>query len=246
MTFNKTIDSLLDTGVLNTFQDFKNVFAIIGKNIYTEEEAACTIDPFAFVSHLSAMAYHGLTDRLPRMLFISSPAAVHWHTYATEKMKKDLGKNLPFYQSSKLPGLHRIAFDKIGKKAVNIFSSIHMGAYKSVKNKNLRVATIGRTFLDMVRKPDLCGGIYHVIAVFKEHAALYLKLIIDEFDRHGKNIDKIRAGYIIDELCRINDPGIDAWLAYVARGGSRKLDPAGEYSASYSEKWCLSINVEID
>lgn len=37
------------------------------------EEVVCSVDPFCYVSHLSAMEYHGLTNRMPTLLFISSP-----------------------------------------------------------------------------------------------------------------------------------------------------------------------------
>lgn len=245
--FDNKIDELLESGVLQQFQDFDKVFSIIGKNIYTEEEAACSIDPFSFISHLSAMDFHGLTDRMPKIIVLSSPAQKDWRKFANDKMNKDLKENLGLYKEKNLPLLTRIQIDKIRKKSVQYYSSIHLGAYKSIKGKNLRVSTIGRTFLDMLKRPDLCGGIYHVIDVFKEHSAPYLNLIIDELEQHGKPIDKVRAGYILQGLCGLEHKNINEWQKkYVARGGSRKLDPTEEYSPNYSEKWCLSINIEID
>lgn len=244
--FSDKLSDLREAGVLNPFQDFDKVFRIIGKNIYMEEEVACTIDPFAFISHLSAMDYHGLTDRMPKIIVLSSPAQKDWKQFAARKMEKDLGEGLDLYQQNRLPELTRTRFEKIKKKSVHNYSSIHLGAYKSVKDKNLRVSTIGRTFLDMLRRPDLCGGIYHVLDVYREYAGPYLNLIIDEFNQHGKPMDKVRAGYILEELCGISDSSVDEWQRYVMRGGSRKLDPAEEYSPTYSERWCLSINVEVD
>ncbi len=244
--FNETLDALHEIGVLNRFQDFKNVFSIIGKNVYTEEEVACSIDPFSFISHLSAMAFHGLTDRMPQILCLSTPPQKEWQKFAAEKMQKDLKSSLETYKQYELPVLTRIRFDKIQKKAVQSYSSIHLGAYKSIRNKNLRISTIGRTFLDMLKMPDLCGGIYHVLDVYREHAEPYLKLIIDEVDRHGRPVDKVRAGFILEEICGLSHAEIDKWQQFAARGGSRKLDAAEEYSASFSEKWCLSINVELD
>ena len=243
--FDKTLYALLETGVLNQFQNLDKVFSIIGKNIYTEEEVACAIDPFTFISHLSAMAYHGLTDRMPQTINLSSPSQKDWKKFATKRMQKDLQAQFQPYKERNLPLLIRIKLNKIGKKAVQQYSSIHLGAYKSIKNKSLRVATIGRTFLDMLQKPNFCGGMYHVINVFKEHAESYLKLIIDELDQHGKAIDKVRAGFILNEICNISHPEIDKWQQFADRGGSRKLDPNEEYSPTYSDKWCLSINIEI-
>lgn len=96
----------------------------------------------------------------------------------------------------------------------------------------------------MIRRPDLCGGIRHVIEVYKGHASTYLTLITAEIDAHGAPIDKIRAGYILEEMCSLSDPVVAGWQRYVQRGGSRKLDAASEYSPHYSARWCLSINIE--
>jgi predicted transcriptional regulator of viral defense system len=189
------------------------------------------------------MEYHGLTDRIPKVLFYTSPAPPRWREFARERMKKDFGDDLPDFHESHLPKIVRINFNKINKRVVSQYASDHLGAFKSPKGKMLRVSTIGRTFLDMLRRPDLCGGINHVIDVYKEHSEKYLNLIINEIDAHGKPIDKIRAGYILEEKCTLENELINRWHAFVQRGGSRKLDPTEEYSSDYSERWCLSINI---
>ena len=113
----------------------------------------------------------------------------------------------------------------------------------------LRVSSIGRTFLDMLRRPDLCGGIHNCLDVFQQHGPQYLKLIIDEITQHGNSIEKVRAGYILEEYCNIKnhvlDNALEEWVKHAQRGGSRKLDPNNEYWPFFSEKWCLSINTEL-
>jgi predicted transcriptional regulator of viral defense system len=178
------------------------------------------------------------------MIFVSSPASRKWSQFAQKLMKKDLGEDFNIYRVNKLPRLQRIKFNKINKQVINRYSSVHSGAFKSIKGKSLRVSTIGRTFLDMLRRSDLCGGIHHVIEIFKEFGPQYLGLIVDEIDRHGKQIDKVRAGYILEEVCGQKNKTIDGWIKFVQRGGSRKLDPTEEYSHIYSERWCLSINID--
>jgi hypothetical protein len=97
----------------------------------------------------------------------------------------------------------------------------------------------------MLRDPELCGGIHHVLQVYQEHAQQSLRLILDEVDQHGKPIDKVRAGWILESVCHIEDPRINVWTAFAQRGGSRKLDASTEYSPEFSERWALSINVPI-
>ena len=209
-------------------------------------EVACCVDPFAYVSHLSAMEYHGLTDQFPKMLFISSPKGKVWHEIAQKQMEKDLGEDLISYLSTELPTLKHLKVNKIAGKTVNVHSSVYydQGAYVTVKDKFLKVTSIGRTFLDMIRTPDLCGGIYHVLDVYSKFAKRYLRLIVDETDRNGSLIDKTRVGYILDERLGLSEPRIEGWKENVQRGGSRKLVADGDYFPTYSETWCLSINIE--
>ena len=86
------------------------------------------------------------------------------------------------------------------KNKIFRYSSVHQGAFKHIDGRMLRVSTIGRTFLDMLRKPDYCGSMYHVAGIFKNNGQQYSKLIIDEIDRHGTNIEKARAGYLLEEV----------------------------------------------
>ena len=241
----RVTDRLLKNGVLQPYKGFSgNVFTLLGKQP-TALEVACVVDPFAYLSHLSAMEYHGLTQRMPAILSLSSPSPAEWQQSALARMKRDLGEeSLEAYRTAGLPTLIRPRIDKIERQVVKVYTSSHLGAFVAVRNRALRVATIGRTFLDMLREPDLCGGIYHVVEVFEAHAATYLRLITDEIAQHGTKIDQARAGYLLDERCGLKSPTLDCWQAEVQRGGSRKLYAKGEYSSRFSERWSLSLNIE--
>ena len=238
-------DRLLKNGVLQPYKGLSgSVFALLGQRP-APADVACVVNPFAYLSHLSAMEYHGLTQRMPAILSLSSPSPAEWQQFALARMKRDLGEEaFEGYRASGLPVLTQPRFDKIERQPVKVYSSSHLGAFVAVRDRPLRVATVGRTFLDMVREPDLCGGIYHVLEVFEAHAATYLRLITDEIEQHGTKIDKVRAGYILDERCGLKSSVLDRWQAEVQRGGSRKLYAKGEYSSRFSERWSLSLNIE--
>ena len=242
--FRSLLRTLLERGILRKNRDFRgNVYNILGKTQYSAEEILCSVDPFAYISHLSAMSYHGLTNRIPSTIFYSTPQHPKWSGFAMNKMRADLGDQLESYREGNLPRLTQIRFARIEKKPVHKYASVHTGAFKVVKDRVLRVSTMGRTFLDMVRAAHLCGGINHVIEVYEAHAKQYEHLIVDEVERHGTLIDKTRAGYLLDEKCGIvGNPVIEKWAQSVQRGGSRRLDPLSEYSSQYSERWCLSLN----
>ncbi len=218
-------------------------YVLFGHSNATPQELACSLDPFAYVSHLSAMEYHGLTDRFPKVVFMSTPPASTWRQQARNRMRKDLGDKLEDYLDSGLPKLARPNLTKIGKTTLQFHERSQLGAFRHVSDSPLRVATIGRVFLDMIREPQLCGGIQHVIDVFTQEAKRHLRSILEEVNRNGKSIDKVRAGFLLSVICKLNDPLIDDWSKYAQRGGSRKLDPEGEYSPHYSQRWKLSLNV---
>jgi predicted transcriptional regulator of viral defense system len=247
--YTRLTDMLVNNGILQNSKDVPNkeVFVVLGQNNAASEDIICCVDPFCYISHMSAMEYHGLTDRLPKILFLTTPSYPHWGQLAAQRMQKELGQEaLALYHEASLPLLRRLRLTKIHRKTVNIHSTAHCdpGAYVTVQGRSLRVSTIGRTFLDMIRDPDLCGGIYHVLEVYEAHASRYLRLIVDVIDRHGSKIDKVRAGYILDERLGLSHQTIENWRALVQRGGSQKLQARAPYSAHFSEKWCLSINID--
>ncbi len=240
----KYLKLLLDEGVLFPHKNLSNIFTLLGRSDGDPEDIACTVDPFCYMSHLSAMSYHGLTDRIPKKLFISSHPTKIWQSLAKEKMQKDLGDDFESYCEHGLPKLVRPNMKKIDKTDLHCLSSKHLGAYKNVRGRSLRVSTVGRTFLDMLRNPELCGGINHVLDVFQEYGEKYLRLITDDIDKNGEPIDKVRAGYILNERLGINtNEIINGWASFAQRGGSRKLDSSSEYSPEWSDKWKISLNI---
>jgi len=239
------LSRLKEDGVLGHYKGLsnRNVFSLLGRSHESVVDVICTIDPFCYLSHLSAMEYHGLTDRIPSKIIVSTPSPTDWRQFAETRMASDIGDDLQTYLENSMPPLQRIKINKIGRQEVQYFSSVHLGAFRQVRDRMLRVSTMGRTFLDMLRNPELCGGINHVLAVYDEFSSQYLKVIIDEIHQHGKPIDKVRAGYILEERLKIQDNTVNSWQQYAQRGGSRKLDSSADYEAVWSDKWCLSLNV---
>lgn len=244
--YTQVLQFLLSYGVMTDVRGFHSgaVYTLLGRSEPTVSELICAVDPFAYLSHLSAMAIHGLTDRLPHTVFVSSPSPTQWRSYANAQMRKDLGNRLTDYVEAGFPPLLRTRFDKVLGQPVHLTQSSHLGAFKKLEPHGVRVSTIGRTFLDMLREADLCGGIQHVLDIYKQHAKAYLPLIVGEVDQHGTGIDKVRAGYVLEELCGLQVESLAAWLKAAKRGGSRKLVPKNPYSATFSEKWCLSLNAD--
>lgn len=242
--YQSVVQSLLRTHLLTQMEQITpKAYLLFGRSGASPAEVICSLDPFAYVSHLSAMEHHGLTDRFPKVLYLTRPSATEWRKQAEARTVKDLGDRLPAYLEAGLPQLVPPKIVRLGHTAIQFCERSQQGAFRLVAGSSLRVATIGRVFLDMLREPVLCGGIQHVIDIYRREAKRFLKLIIDEVDRHGQPIDKVRAGYLLSEVCKLDAPELASWQLLSQRGGSRKLDAEGEYAPIYSERWLLSINV---
>ncbi len=219
--YRQALNFLVSYAVLAELKDLpgESAFTVLGRSSVSAAEIACTVDPFAYVSHLSAMEMHGLTDRVAQTLYLSSPDPKSWTRFAAELMQRDLGELLAEYQEAKFPRLTRTRMEKLMGTAVRITHSSHLGAFRKTPDSEVRVATIGRTFLDMLREPALCGGIHHVLAIYREHAGRNLALIAAEVDQHGGPIDKVRAGYVLEERCGLIHPSFAEWRRRSRSGG---------------------------
>lgn len=218
-------------------------YQLFGYERSTAIELACSLDPFAYVSHLSAMEHYGLTDRFSQLVYLTRPKASEWVTLAKAKMNRDLGQQTENFLKLGYPKLIRPTFKKLSGITVHLLERSNQGAFRTTAHSSLRVATIGRVFLDMLREPALCGGLQHVVDVYTNHAKKYLPFVVDELNTHGAPIDKVRAGYLLSEVCKLDHPAFADWEKFAQRGGSRKLDPEAEFEPFFSDRWKLSINL---
>lgn len=242
--YQSVAQSLLRTHLLTPMEQVTpKAYLLFGRSSASAAEVICSLDPFAYVSHLSAMEHHGLTDRFPKILYMTRPPATEWRKQAAVRTAKDLGERLTAYEEAGLPRLVPPKIASVGRTVIQFYERSQLGAFRLVAGSSLRVATIGRVFLDMLREPSLCGGIQHVIDIYQSEAKRYLQFIVDEVDRHGQPIDKVRVGYMLTEVCRLDDPVVSDWQQFAQRGGSRKLNPDEEYVPDFSARWQLSINV---
>lgn len=237
-------NALEERGIFKQDRSLQNtVFRLSDRSQSNPEDVLCTINPFGFMSHLSAMAYHGLTNRIPAVMFFTTLKPIEWRTAADERMARELGEHLADYRANGLPPLRRPHPDKIQGYTIKTVLTSEPGGYQLARDGALRVAKLGRTFLDMLQRPELCGGMGHVIDVFRDQAPKNLSILINELNQHGTKIDRVRAGYLLEDRCAIRDPRIESWILDAQRGGSRRLDAKGEYVSTFSERWKLSINV---
>ena len=204
------------------------------------EEVACIVDPFAYVSHLSAMQKYSLTDRNPKALHLTTPRRDIWNTLRNDRVRGDL----PEIEGVEMPSLHRPGFqDIIRRRPVIVQTSSHPWTPVSVSGEETRITSVGQTFADMINEPGSCGGMRHVLDIWEREADQWVPEIVEAVNQLDSKIAKVRAGYIFSEVLGVDHPAISRWEEFAQRGGSRKLDPEREYFPEFSERWMISLNV---
>ena len=215
------------------------VIRVLSVSDLPAEDIACLVDPTCYVSHLSAMQRWGLTDRAPRALALTRPdrkaAAAALRAHMSEAMTEEEDNPYPL---TLVKHPHRVR-----RRNVTVYESKTAGAFMTNRGTDIRLSTMGQTFLDMLQRPDLCGGMSHVLDVWEEHASTFLDEIASTVDRTTRVLVKSRAGYILEERLGLHHPCIERWKALGQRGGSRKLDPTRDFAPAFSETWMISLNV---
>lgn len=217
-----------------------HIWQLSNQNSATAQQIVCDLSPWSHLAYLSAMEWHGITDRIPNVLHIVQAPL----TMARKQHLAQLKERFPGLQNEQ-PLLVRgfTPYEKIDGKELQQHTHLNYRQKAELHaSGGIRVSTLGETFLDMLREPDLCGGYMHVQDVFQEYAAEHLPVIVKTVDKSGKGIDKARTGYLLEEVCGLTHRTIDSWKSGVQRGGSRKLVASKPYKNIYSEVWCISIN----
>jgi predicted transcriptional regulator of viral defense system len=238
--------NLVRADVLTPDPDYGHrAYRIVANSDRAAEEICCLVDRYCYVAHLSAMARYGLTDRRPAALHLRAPERQLARGLLADAMIQDYGEDtLAELEDDQILRPHTIAHPAtVRGRTLALSRTRHPGESLPIRGTHARIATIGQTFADMLEEPEACGGMAHILEVWREHAALYLEDIIPAVGRAPHAITKVRAGYILDELLEVSDQQIQAWTRHAQRGSSRRLDPERPFAPTYSEKWMLSINV---
>lgn len=209
------------------------------------DDIVCLADSTVRVAYLSAMRRWGLTERIPYSLMLARPKRKSAIAQLKERMEETLdnGENNP-------AELNIINHPKtVRRRNISIHFSHYLTNYEGTiaqpwdnLTPEVRLSSIGQTFLDTLQQPDLCGGMNHVLDVWDEHAHTWLEEIVQSVNRANDNLVMSRAGYIIEERLGLTHPLLAKWKLQCHRGGTNKLDPNMNFVPTFSEKWMISIN----
>jgi predicted transcriptional regulator of viral defense system len=198
----KLTANLSDTGGIEIDPDYgRSVFRVLPVGESPADEVCPLANPFGYISHLSAMQRWGLTDRRPEALHLTMPPAGAARPLIEQRMAADYKtpvSEIPLNEMVKLAFIRHP--ETVRSRRISVYETKHPGAWLQVRDSHARLATIGQTFVDTVERPQYCGGMAHVLDVWREHAGIYSQEIIAAVDKVESPIVKVRAGYLLDDM----------------------------------------------
>ena len=209
-----------------------------------ETEILGEINPYAALSHRSALAYHGLTDELPTTLTALLPRDGLADLLPPGTTSEDWEGLTP--PPGGRPGTIRarpVRWTTIGRARFFGAALYHRQGYPQ------RVTDRERTLLDALLDPELAGGMENVLAAWaRGRDQVALDSLVEYTERFDSGLLQQRVGFLLDEL-GLAHPALARWRERAqrrGRGGSSKLVSAAPYGAVYSERWNLALNAPLD
>ncbi len=199
-------------------------------------------NPYAAISHYSALVFHGLTLTFPKTLYATSPRHLLQDVLPVGTRTSD-------WEGHDSRPKMRFPADVLGRdvewtRAVQtrFFGDVEYEPYGYA----VRIMSPERTLLDGLVSPQLCGGIATVLEAWGQAIrTINLELLFHYVERFDMAVLRQRVGFVLESL-GIHHPEIDAWQTQAQRGGSSVLVASEPYSSRFDERWSLSLNGPIE
>jgi len=193
--------------------------------------ATALVQPSA-ISHWSALAYHGLTEQVPRLITASTTKDV-----VTPRMRAGRcasGGNLASVWE--INGL-AIRYLRVQPARFWGFDEVRVDEFSRV-----RITDRERTVLDGFLAPEAFGSMEEVMGVLEEHLGeMDVPRLVAYALRYGRAATTKRLGYVLESL------GVAADTLRALREapvrGYRLLDPQGREDGRYAATWHLRLNL---
>lgn len=190
------------------------------------EIAMALVNPAA-IGHWSALHYHGLTEQVPRKVFVLTTTETSVPRVRSTKIKRTdhgypVGETL--YQFVQI-------------KPERFFGTVKVW----IGEARVTITDPERTLLDGLSRPQYCGDFSEVLHAFEVRGSrLDLKRII----AYAEKLDAVtskRLGWVLEG--EGVDPARLDRLARLPINGYRKLDPTGPRKGPYNRRWMIRENL---
>ena len=181
--------------------------------------ASRLISPY-YISHWSAASYWGWTEQIPSTVFVASPS----RKFSNEKTILNI--TFRFIKTSK-----------------NKFFGI---TEEWIANEKINFSNKEKTIVDILDKPNLCGGIKEVAKCIRNafrESQINPQLLTDYISKTDNKVVFKRLGYISEVLGIFDQSWRTTWQGSISKGYS-KLDPSiKKIEKKFNSKWNLIVNI---
>jgi predicted transcriptional regulator of viral defense system len=194
--------------------------------VHEFEIAMALVQPAA-VSHWSAMHFHGLTQQVPRRVYVLTTTA------ASTPRKRAAGRS----HGGEGFSAGGADFTFVGIDSRRFFGTQQVW----IGEARVTVTDPERTLIDGLSKPQFCGDFAEVLQAFQVRLAdLDLDRIIDYALRLDGATAK-RLGWVLEHL-GLASPHLERLLSVPVKG-YRTLDPTGERQGPCDGRWMIQVNL---
>jgi predicted transcriptional regulator of viral defense system len=192
-----------------------------------EFEVAMVAARPAAISHWSAMHYLGLSDQIPRTVFVLVPAGT--------SIPQQRGGTATHGSAGCRIGATLYRFVRVKPERFFGFEKVWVGEAR------ITITDPERTLLDGLARPQYCGDFAEVLHAFQARSErLDLQRILDYALRLDGATAK-RLGWILEQAGI--DPARLEVLAKMPVKGYRTLDPTGPRSGPRNRRWMIQENL---
>lgn len=205
-----------------------------------EREVLFEMHPYAVLSHLSALVFHGLTTDQPKGLTITVSADTTGGLIPISTTPRDWeGVARPI---ATIP--NKVLGRPVQAKRVKPASFFGFADYEPL-GFTMRYTVPERTLIDGLTTPGMSGGINTVLRAWHLGRELIdLDVLVYQVERIGAAILRQRVGFLLTELGLMH-PKLEEWRQTAHRGGSSRLVGSEPFAPTYDDRWNLSVNVPI-
>lgn len=202
-----------------------------------EEHVLQEAHPAAFLSHLTALTLHGLTNLVPAALYATAPLRSQRLPLGTETADwEGIERSLP--QQPPTVGVRAVRWTRISE-----WEDLGVEVMP-IQGIDIYVADTERTLIDCLSAPAKAHGIQSALRAWKDAVPMWnLDRLLSYTETLGSPITRQRVGYLVESL-GYEHPTLAAWKSRLQRGGSMKLVASEPYAPAFSPEWNLSLNVD--
>lgn len=165
--FEEFLKHLLETEVLKQIEIDLPRAEVLSKYIFGEPtllEIANSIKSRSYLSHYTAMFFHGLTDNLPKTIYTNTELKMskNFNSKELEQSSIDRAFACNVRQSNQIARYEDVEIYLLNSKNVE-----HVGVKEfEFDGIKLRVTDIERTLIDITVRPNYAGGVQEVLNAF--------------------------------------------------------------------------------